>query len=283
MSAAADGGGPGLRTVRRTCPQCGADGGGAAPMDYAPREWAMTRCAGCGFVYLANAPDYTELVSNLAWEKTREVEFDRKAELRPISHRLSLATRVRMKLMPRNNVCELIARYVPPGRVIDLGCGGGTQFDILDEAFIPFGIDISEDEAASAEARFAPRGGHAINAPCREGLRSFPAGYFTGASLRSYLEHESDPKGVLAALHHALAPGGAAVIKVPNYGSVNRVVMGRRWCGFRFPDHLNYFTPSSLTAMVRDTGFRLRRFGLLDHLPTSDNMWMIIERPGSPG
>ncbi len=28
-----------------------------------------------------------------------------------------------------------------------------------------------------------------------------------------------------------------------------------------------------------DTGFRLRRFGLLDHLPTSDNMWMVVERP----
>lgn len=87
-----------------------------------------------------------------------------------------------------------------------------------------------------------------------------------------------NPKPVLGELHRVLKPGGVAIIKVPNYGSINRRVMGAKWCGFRFPDHLNYFTPASLTAMVRDCGYRVRRFGILDRMPTSDNMWMIAEK-----
>ena len=70
---------------------------------------------------------------------------------------------------------------------------------------------------------------------------------------------------------------GIAVVKVPNYASLNRRVMGRNWCGFRWPDHLNYFTPKSLTAMAGATGFSCR-FGMLGALPTSDNMWAVLQR-----
>jgi hypothetical protein len=89
---------------------------------------------------------------------------------------------------------------------------------------------------------------------------------------------------VLTALHRALAPGGVALIKVPNYASLNRLVTGRKWCGFRYPDHLNYFTPASLKAMAAGCGYRTR-FGPTDRLPTSDNMYAVLskDRDRGPG
>jgi Methyltransferase domain len=113
--------------------------------------------------------------------------------------------------------------------------------------------------------------------PCVEGLRRFPQDFFAAASLRSYLEHETEPLPVLRTLQKVLAPGGFAVVKVPNYGSLNRVLMGRRWCGFRYPDHLNYFTPNTLVAMADKTGFECG-FGLTGRLPTSDNMWAVLSK-----
>jgi hypothetical protein len=86
------------------------------------------------------------------------------------------------------------------------------------------------------------------------------------------------PLPVLQELARTLAPRGVVVIKVPNYGSLNRRVMGSRWCGFRFPDHLNYFTPKSLRSMIADAGLKVQKFGLMDHLPTGDNMWMIAAK-----
>ena len=68
---------------------------------------------------------------------------------------------------------------------------------------------------------------------------------------------------------------GLVVVKAPNYAALNRRVMGAGWCGFRFPDHVNYFTPKSLAEMGARAGFKtVQRF--VDRLPTSDNMWAVL-------
>ena len=82
---------------------------------------------------------------------------------------------------------------------------------------------------------------------------------------------------MLENLQRVLAPDGFAVAKVPNYGSLNRRVMGSGWCGFRYPDHLNYLTPKTLRVMAARAGFRTH-FGLIGALPTSDNMWAVLTK-----
>ena len=65
------------------------------------------------------------------------------------------------------------------------------------------------------------------------------------------------------------------MIKVPNYGCLNRVFLGDKWSGFRFPDHLNYFTPQTLQTMCELAGLVIRRFGMMDKFLLSDNMWLV--------
>ena len=96
--------------------------------------------------------------------------------------------------------------------------------------------------------------------------------------LRSYLEHESEPKSLLKGCFNVLKSGGAIIVKVPNYNSLNRRFVGTRWCGFRYPEHVNYFTPASLARMARETGFSVRQ-DFRDALPTSDNMWAVLIKP----
>jgi SAM-dependent methyltransferase len=265
-----------VRIVTRQCPLCDADDGRAIP-GYGEGVWQVAACRACGFVYLPRAPDYEALFSTMAWEKTTVAEVERRAELRPISHRLSKLTRARMRLLPRKKLPDLIARHAPPGNVVDLGCGSGTQLAGLAPGYVPFGVEISTGLAAEADANFAARGGAAVNRPSLDGLKEFPAEFFTAATLRSYLEHELQPRAVLAELHRTLRPGGVAIVKVPNYGSINRRVTGRKWCGFRYPDHVNYFTPASLAAMAEACGYRAR-FGATDKLPTSDNMYAVLRK-----
>ena len=175
-----------------------------------------------------------------------------------------------------------IAARIDGGNILDLGCGDGHALMGFPPSFTPFGIEISSRLAAAADGAFAARGGYAVNAACTEGLRQFPEGFFAAASLRSYLEHEADPLPVLDGLRRVLAPDGFAVVKVPNYGSINRIVMGRRWCGFRYPDHLNYFAPDTLRAMAGKAGF-MTDFGLTGCLSTSDNMWAVLTRRTGAG
>lgn len=265
-----------VRVIARACPLCGSDE--AAPRaGYGEGIWRLVECRACGFAYLDRAPDYAALFSAMAWEKTTVAEVERRATARPVSHRLSKWSRARMRLLPRKKLPDLVARHAKPGSVIDLGCGQGTQLNGLADAYTPYGIEISSEAAATADAVFGARGGRAVNAASLDGLRTFPDGFFAAATLRSYLEHELQPRAVLGELQRTLAPGGVAIIKVPNYASLNRLVTGRKWCGFRYPDHLNYFTPASLARMAEECGYRAR-FGPTDRLPTSDNMYAVLKK-----
>jgi len=263
----------------RDCPLCGQAHGTGLATGYAHGPWTVRQCPGCGFVYIDKAPHYEVQFDTMAWERTTTVEDQRRAEIRPISYKASKRTRFRLHLLPKRTMLGYIAARIEAGRVLDLGCGDGHAMGDFPPAFTPFGIEISSKLAAGANRSFSARGGHAINAPCVEGLRQFPEGFFAAASLRSYLEHETNPLPVLENLHRALAPGGFAVVKVPNYASLNRMVMGSRWCGFRYPDHLNYFTPATLRAMAGKAGFETS-FGLTGQLPTSDNMWAVLTKRG---
>jgi SAM-dependent methyltransferase len=266
-----------VQVRQRECPLCGRRNDDQPTSRYSHPPWAVRQCLDCGFVYIDRAPDYQLQFDKMAWERTTKLEEQRRAALRPISYKASKRTRFRKSLLPQRTVFGYIASRIDGGNVLDLGCGDGHPLAVFPASFTPFGIEISAAAAAAAQRAFSARGGYAINQPCVEGLQQFPAGFFAAASLRSYLEHEAEPLPVLENLHRVLMAGGFAVVKVPNYGSLNRLVMGRRWCGFRYPDHLNYFTPKTLSAMARKAGFNTR-FGIIGRLPTSDNMWAVLTK-----
>jgi SAM-dependent methyltransferase len=262
----------------RNCPLCRRNNDGTAPSGYSHGSWTIKECPDCAFVYIDSAPQYGVQFETMAWDHTTKVEEQRRAELRPLSYKASKRTRFRLHLLPKRTMLGYIAARIDSGNVLDLGCGGGQAMESFPPSFRPFGIEIASEAAGTADRAFRARGGYVINAPCVEGLRRFPESFFAAASLRSYLEHEADPLRVLENLKCVLAPSGFAVVKVPNYGSLNRKVMGGRWCGFRYPEHLNYFTPETLRTMAAKAGFRIS-FGLAGRLPSSDNMWAALTKP----
>jgi SAM-dependent methyltransferase len=261
----------------RDCPLCGHNNRGAPESRFSLPPWTVRACRECGFVYIDQAPEYAVQVEQMAWDRTTKVEEERRAELRPISYKASKSLRFRMHILPKRTMLGAITARIAEGNLIDLGCGNGQAMDGFPPSFTPYGVEISAALAREADRAFRARGGMALNAPSVAGLRQFPENFFAAASLRSYLEHESEPRAVLDNLARALVPGGFAVVKVPNYGSLNRMVMGRRWCGFRYPDHLNYFTPRTLSLMAEKAGFDTG-WGATGRLPTSDNMWAVLTK-----
>lgn len=261
---------------RRDCPLCNRNNDDVPPSEFSVFPWNIKACADCGFVYIDSAPLYEVQYAVMAWERTTKIEERRRAEIRPISYAASKRTRFRLHLLPRHTVRGYIGKN-SDGNVLDLGCGSGQALSELPPSFTPFGIEISSELAAAANRAFQPRGGYVLNFPCVDGLRHFATEFFSAAALRGYLEHEAEPLAVLKNLHRVLASDAVTVVKVPNYASFNRHVMGGRWCGFRYPDHLNYFTPRSLSALAAEAGF-LTRFGLTGRLPTSDNIWAVLTK-----
>lgn len=243
--------------------------------------WKLKTCDRCGFIYLQDPPGYQEFSDDFAWEKTSKAERSRRRNEEPLMNRASKVLRhLRRRLATYNKLHTLLSRFVPSGRLLDIGCGrGGRMLDCFGERYEPWGVEISAALAKTADELFSRYGGHCIHNDAISGLNNMPEGHFDGVIMRSYLEHEMEPRGVCLAVFRSLKPGGHVVIKVPNHASWNRVLRGAKWCGYRFPDHVNYFTPQSLKGLMKETGFRIVQFGLFDRLVTSDNMWLVARKP----
>ncbi|MFL2816161.1 MAG: class I SAM-dependent methyltransferase [Alphaproteobacteria bacterium] len=252
---------------RKNCPLCNAENSEISVLVY--ENWELAECSQCSFVYMPVVPVYEMMKEEFAWEKNFIPSKDIK---------LSKKIRRYIKgLIKRNKLLFLLDKYIKEGQVLDIGCGSGIKFNDLPQKFIPFGIDISEKSAFEAKTNFEKRGGTAICAPATDVLKEYGKNKFKGAILRSYLEHEHHPFEVLDELKETLTHDGGIIIKVPNYASVNRIVRGKNWCGYRFPDHVNQFTPDTLEKMVIKAGYKIIKFNYLDKQITSDNMWMVAK------
>ncbi|HZL87929.1 MAG TPA: class I SAM-dependent methyltransferase [Pirellulaceae bacterium] len=272
------------RCLERVCPLCGQDNHGQPPSTLSRGTWRLKQCRGCAFVYLENALRYEELSVNHAWSKSRLAEKQFRADanswrepaVRPMR---AIRTWLR-RLLPRRKAARLIEQYVRSGQVLEVGCGSGQMLRRLPEHLVPCGIEIDARAAAKARKHIEPRGGLLLHADGLGGLTSLEDASMSGVLMHSYLEHENQPLEVLQQTARVLVPGGVVVIKVPNFASFNRHLLGRVWPGFRFPDHVNYFTPESLQAIVSAAGLKILRCSWLDRLPTSDSLWLVGQASG---
>ncbi|MCG6122193.1 MAG: class I SAM-dependent methyltransferase [Microvirga sp.] len=278
MDAQSDTATTGAARTSRPCPSCGTDHDAAGDGVVLERDgWSVVRCRSCGFVYMPEFAPAEAFVDDLAWEK----QFAREAKARlrrmPILQRIENVTRWRHRILPRARPETLARARVTGGAMLDIGCGTGSHALPFTPDFTPYGIEISRNLAREANEAFAAHGGRCEHAESRVGLARFPEGFFSVAVLRSYLEHEAYPNDVLAGLFRVIREGGVAIVKVPNFGTINRLVMGSRWCGYRVPDHVNYFTRRSLADMAKRHGFRIE-YPFPWSLPTDDNMWAVLRR-----
>ena len=267
-----------LNLTARACPACRKVPSRVAQ---ACVGYDVVACSGCDFVYLPVAIDSQNYVEGeLAWENANNIKQAQRRAKTPLRTRLDMATRFRTKFA-KKTPADYLRRAVGPTqgrpRVLDIGCGAGAYLAGLAASYTPFGIEISTGLAATAREVFSKSGGDVLAMSSLDGLQHFEPGSMDAVVLRSYLEHESEPRPLLDGCARVLRKGGHVVIKVPNYASFNRRIMGARWCGFRYPEHVNYFTPASLRAMAKAAGFSMRQ-SFLDAAPTSDNMWCVLTK-----
>ncbi len=235
-------------------------------------------------IFLLNPPEEETLNEEYEWGGRFEKESSRSQNRGPLhaaASRLSRSIKQRIRGKGHHvKVRRILKRYVSGGKIIDVGCGAGGSLIGLGSAYIPVGIEISHELWALADSEFRKLGGYAINASGLEGLKQLESNCFDGAVMRAYLEHECQPLKVLQELSRTLKPLAPVVIKVPNHASPMRWLRKQQWSGYRFPDHVNYFTPKTLVHLIHQADLHILAQGIQFQLPLSDNMWIIAQKPG---
>ncbi len=257
---------------RPTCEVC-QKSGATTVAKYTRSPWPVVACNSCGFVYLGRVPDYEDLSVNLAWEKQHAEEKERRKKTNKLA-RFDALTRFRLKFGKVVDRMRHTRAVGAGGRVLEIGCGGSTR---IPEGPTPYGIEISEGLSKKARPIFEARGGAVHHEPATTGIEKFPESFFDNIIMRSYLEHEAQPRLILERAFRRLKPGGTILLRSPNYNSANRFIMGSEWCGFRFPDHVNYFTPRSLKALAQSIGYEFRWMNWMSLF--DDNLIVELRKP----
>jgi len=259
----------------------------------APPPWDLRRCRETGFVYLANPPRQEAYREAFAWQETFRAERLRRHEREPVISSASRAFKhVRHHWLRRDRVVAIARGIVlgdaaDPFRLVDVGCAAGKLLRRLVESLPeaaarrlqPIGVEISTGLVAKADDLLGRFGGHCLHAAGAEALEAMEPESVRLVVLSCVLEHELRPLDLLRGCRRALVSGGRVIVKVPNHDCIGRRLRGPRWCGYRWPDHVNYFTPETLAGMADRAGLKVERMNLSDRWPLSDSLYAILARP----
>lgn len=263
-----------LKDELRACPLCGAFD---RKLLFRREPWDIVECAQCSMVFIGGHLAYDVQAREHDWVDEHAKEFRRRQQRQPVMLFLS---RVLRPLRPHTNgrMLTQTLRWAREGKLVDFGCGEGgflelaaPHFDVTGIELSPRGAEISRQRVASARI---------FEGPVTEVADSaLPAASFDVVTQFGYIEHEWYPLAGLRAAHRVLKPGGVTVLKTPNYASWNRSIRGEDWCGYHIPGHCYYFTPSTLSVLLRKAGFEPLARPLADRSPFSDSLWMAARKP----
>ena len=147
-----------------------------------------------------------------------------------------------------------VAEAVGNGRVLDVGCGGGSLLSRLQSQHRElFGVDVALGATEIARNR-VKEGGFCV-ADARN--LSFKPDTFDYLTCSEVLEH-IEGNDVVSECYRVLKPGGVALFTVPN---------GKGPSG-KIPAHIRLFTLESIKDFLEQGGFQVisgQKFGL--HIP----------------
>jgi 2-polyprenyl-3-methyl-5-hydroxy-6-metoxy-1,4-benzoquinol methylase/Zn ribbon nucleic-acid-binding protein len=233
------------RFVSVGCPACGSQEGAVRW-----RKFGLTypECGVCGTVYLSPRPDpglLTEYYrSSQNYEYWTEVIF-------PASE----AARRTQIFRPRaERVAEIVGRFAGGARVlIDVGAGFGTfaeEAERLDRLERVIALEPEPHLAATCRQK----GLEVIESPVESA--SFPVAEVDVITNFEVIEHLFDPGAFLAQCGRLLRPGGLLVITCPNVRGFDIEILQEKASAVD-AEHLNYFHPRSLAALLERSGFDL--------------------------
>ena len=145
--------------------------------------------------------------------------------------------------------CELaFVNKLPPGRLLDVGCGLGHLLSGVDPSWQRHGIEISEYAAEKAAAYGEIHHGDLESA-------GYPDRFFDVVTLYHVIEHMEDPERELREIKRVLKPGGWLIAGTPNFDSACARRFGDNFRLLNDATHISLFSAESLRRLLEDNGF----------------------------
>lgn len=154
-------------------------------------------------------------------------------------------------------VLQLI--HLPPGRILDCGCGTGwTSLFLARAGYEVTGLDISEDAVAMAQSLAVEAAVENVRFVAADYERFQADGEFDCVLFYDALHHAEDEMAAVRAAFRALRPGGLMIAIEPGEGHGSSE--GARHAVSTYDVHEKDMPPRKVWSLGREAGFRQRLF-----------------------
>jgi len=241
-----------FRYVR--CPVC--DGSKFSPR-FNLRGFNYMNCCSCGFVFVNPRPS-DHLLKDF-YNSPFYSSFSIVVEIpRILSGEPYYSTS--LSLQDYASAADVLNPLDKSYKVLDVGCGTGSFLQYLNDKLgftNLLGIEYGENQVSFAQKhRNFPVRVASLDRLYKEGLS------FDIVTLIEVIEHVNNLHGILQSITKVLKPGGYLLMTTPNVGTLAFLMNGEFGTFFNAPNHLNYFSDSTLSRLVARYGFVTERIFL---------------------
>lgn len=151
------------------------------------------------------------------------------------------------------NFLREVKRYKPHGKLLDVGCAMGFFVELaVVDGYDAYGFDPSDFAVAEAKNLVGEK---RIALGTTETL-DYPKKSFDVITLFDVFEHLADPQKDIAKLLTWLKDDGIIVIATGDSQSLAAKVFKRRWTFYIPPQHLFFFTKTTLVSFLKLVGLQ---------------------------
>jgi len=160
------------------------------------------------------------------------------------------------KLIGRKLAVSHISNYVEGGKLLDIGCSWGQYLsEMAYYGWDVYGIEINKKAVDHAKNVLGMK--NIDNCSFEE--YQCQDNFFDVIHMSMAVEHLHDPLGCLKRAHNLLKKNGKLIISVPDISGFEARIYGKIAYTLQAPQHLNHFTPGTITAMLNKSGFNVER------------------------
>ena len=210
-----------------------------------PGYGQIVQCKRCGLVYVNPREKYRDIIRN--YSMVQDEKYLTEESARSATFRREL---------------DLIEKFCPhKGSLLDVGCFTGLFLELARRrGWSVSGIEPSHWAVAYAREK--------LNLNLMQGVFEdfkFDDRSFDAITLWDVIEHITDPKSTLLALHKKLKDQGILLLNTFNYDSIFRRIFGKKYW-FIERMHIYYFNPGTIKKMLEACNYKVLK--VIPHFKT---------------
>ena len=228
----------------------------------APGTWDLKRCPGpdCGLTWLDPMPIEADIGKAYQAYYTHEDGGNRRRE-NVLGHffqsllntAYDLLLQVKTARRDSNRLAVMGLDKVPPGRLLEVGCGSGGLLALLDT--LGWQVEGQEIDAQAAAFTHNTYGVKVHIGPL--GALAIPEASFDVIIMNHVIEHVHDPIALLVECQRLLKRQGQLIVATPNLASEGHRRFRSCWVHLDPPRHLHLFSCEALRRVAQKAGFGL--------------------------